>query len=341
MNPLTVALQGAATLAVLVALRIAGHPLAAAIVGGSLLVIGLLFQVIAPPKYSGGKPRFADLPPITFALLGLVPMILAVTAPGSPSGKHHLGHHVADVLLALAIGAACVYTSSLIDTYIVSPQLRGDRASRPCCESKDASWRPLTQLWLLHRVLAYLAVRISLGAVVLIVVVASIHKPSTAVTSVIVAVSSLVAGYVLNRATPIFVSAINPPFYVGDKVWLVEEYAAGDKPQTCYYAVDVSIDGVGLLEITDSNDPFNRDPTQDPEARMTRTHDRLVPIGDMSRLLRSRRTFSACAPGSGCRHVNKYCPDAQKYWNGEPAAGDQQPPPAGSPDPQPPATPDA
>jgi hypothetical protein len=230
-----------------------------------------------------------------------------------------------------------VYASSLVDAYIVSPRLRGDRGKRPCEESKDAGWRPLTQLWLLHRILAYLAVRISLAAGVLIVVVASIHKPSTTVTSAIVAVSSLVAGYLLNRATPIFISAINPPFYVGDKVWLVEEYAAGVKPQTCYYAVDVSIDGVGLLELADSNRVLDRESTQGPDARIGRTHDRIVAIGDTGRLLRSRRTFTECATNN-CRLVNKYCPIAQHHRDQESddaeQSRDQQEaqPPASTPD---------
>ena len=319
MNPLTVAAQGLAALAVLVALRIAGDPLAAAIVGGSLFAVGLVFQLVfwpkpppkPPPK---GKawlaPLLASLPVVTFVLLGVVPFILALTAP---AGKHHHvyhAHHVADVLLAVACGAACVYAASLIDAYIVSPRLRGDRGKRPCQEVKDAKWRPLTQLWLLHRILAYLAVRISLAAGVVIVVVASIHKPSTAVTSAIVAVSSLVAAYLLNRATPIFISAINPPFYVGDKVWVVEEYAAGEKPQTSYYAVDVSIDGVGLLELADSNKAVDRDPSPGGDAGSARTHDRIVAIGDMGRLLRSRRVFAACA--TECQWVNKYCPIAQQ-----------------------------
>lgn len=205
------------------------------------------------------------------------------------------------IAASLAAAALAVCLSSLVDWYFVAPRLRGaGERDRPCIDSSAGGWRWLTQVWLLHRAVAYTLVRVAFAAGVGVIVVGALKHVPTTTGSLIGATAAVLAAYYLNRVVPVFGFAINPALHVGDKVVLAEEYGVGVEERPVYYVVDVSIDGFQLLEVDEQNLDL-------PVAsEFHRTHDRSVSLAEVQRLLRSRRKFRGC--DRVCCRANHYCP---------------------------------
>jgi hypothetical protein len=122
------------------------------------------------------------------------------------------------------------------------------------------------------------------------------HNIPQPISSVLTAATALLVAYIFSRVTQVASLSQNPPLRVGDTVVLAEEYGTGVESRPTYYVVDVALEGVQLRELR-SGQPI------DPN---THSHDRVLEIKDINRLLRAREMFDGCA--KECAGVNKYCP---------------------------------
>lgn len=203
--------------------------------------------------------------------------------------------------------AAVLFLSSLIDWTYIKPAMEGERglSTMPCRSSTERRWRTVTRRWLAHRVVAYLTLRLALVSALAVAVVAevlslNVHiKPSgaTVIAAVLGTGGTAILVFFLNRFVPVLTVVSNPPLQVGDQVVLAEEYGAGVAERPVYYVVDVSIEGIKLLELG---------PDGRPRGDYPRTHDRSLSVADAPRLLRFRGPFSGCA--KHCSRANPYCP---------------------------------
>lgn len=218
--------------------------------------------------------------------------------PVELSTRHRLWVFRGIALTGLAIPVA-IYLSSLVDWCYTSPRLRGlGGYTKPCIDSTARHWRTLTQVWLAHRAVAFVAVRGALAVAAAIGVVGVLPHVPPATASLIGATAAVIASYYLNRVVAVFALATHPPMQVGDKIVLAEEYGTGVDQRPSYYVVDVSMVGVQVLELGQQDEPVA--PT------LQRTHDRAIPLEDIQRLLRARRRFSGCV--ETCSRANPYCP---------------------------------
>jgi len=296
LSGIVVWLQAALVLGLDIALLFFGDPTAAGALGVAIFVTGVVIGLAALRGLPASRwPTRVGPGAGTLTTLFGVPAVLVIA--NVPHASPHHYENVRGVLLSMGAGMAVLYLSSLVDRFFIAPRLSGP--GRACLTSLEPRWRALTQIWLLHRLAAYLAFRVAVAANLFFVATSLLHKPSEAVKSAITGVALFVVGYYINRITPIASLAIDPPMYVGDKVFLAEEYSA-DSPAGGYFVVDVSLDGFKLIEL-ESNERLRIRADR-------RTHDRLLPITDVPRLLRARRRFTGCRPGErGCGETNPYC----------------------------------
>lgn len=121
----------------------------------------------------------------------------------------------------------------------------------------------------------------------------------------------------LNRLFPAGALVANPRVSVGDRIVLAEEYGTGVDERPVFYVVDISVQGVKLLQLDEEDQPIRSDGparrdgisdeagTEDP-LRPGRAHDRSVALQDVPRLLRLRGRFGGCA--ERCCGANHQCP---------------------------------
>lgn len=193
-----------------------------------------------------------------------------------------------------AAGAGAVYLSSLLDRYYVRPRMSGGHwdAAMPCHPyGRKPNWRRVTQIWLLHRLLSYLAVVAAGAGMVILPLAHWLGGLTQADIAAIAAAATILAGYYLSRAAPVIAFVENPPVSVGDVIDVAEEFET-EIGFSSYYVVDVSVEGLKLRRL--------------PPQGALRTHDRLLDINDVSRLLRARDVdHKPCA--SCCQLVNVHC----------------------------------
>jgi hypothetical protein len=292
-----VVLQAALVLGLLVALSFLGDPTAAAALGGAIFLVGVVIHLASRrglPEES--RPTQFGTHAATLAVLAAMPLVLTFQGIWHPHEHDYVS--VRAVVLSMAAGMAVIYLSSLVDRFFLRPRL--SNRDRACLTSLEGRWRANTQIWLLHRLAAFLAFRLAVAVSLAFVATAVLHNPSDATKSAIAGVVLFVVGYYISRITPIATLAINPPMYVGDKVVLAEEYTAASA-HSGYFVVDVALEGFKLLEVDEFDVLLHKD-----DRRM---HDRLLPITDVPRLLRSRHRFDGCrASDQGCGEINPYCP---------------------------------
>jgi hypothetical protein len=214
----------------------------------------------------------------------------------------------ATVKAMLIIGAAtltALYASSLVDRYYILPRVSGGhwRGQMPCCDD-HLRWKRVTRTWLLHRLLANLLF-VGGGAVVLTVGVTHwVRGDEQTVATVVAAAATVLAGFYLTRTAPAIAQVVNPWIQVGDTIQLAEEFnvpAEAEFPK--YYVVDVSLEGVKLRDLAGAR--LLRERSAPPR----RTHDRVIDIPEISKLLRSRPPGRPCTGRrEGCKAVNPYCP---------------------------------
>ena len=72
---------------------------------------------------------------------------------------------------------------------------------------------------------------------------------------------------------------VNPPLQIGDRVQLAEPFSAPPLLVTSYYAVDIAVEVIKLLELEWPNGvPVRED--------QNRTYDRVLDLADVHKLLR-------------------------------------------------------
>lgn len=204
---------------------------------------------------------------------------------------------------ALATITATIYLSSLIDWCLIVPRLRGgdQGGAFPCRRPSSVDWRGTTQLWLTHRTVAFTIVRLTGLAFLAIAVAAVFPQLSTTAASLLGAIALLIAAYFVNKVLPITGLMTNPPFAIGDRITLAEEFGTGVETRPAYYVADAAVEGFALIEVDENDRPCSATAPGLPEP------DRTLDLGDVMRLLRGKRQFGGCTD-SICLGVNRECP---------------------------------
>lgn len=245
--------------------------------------------------HRGGHRLVAGSP-----LLVLAPWLPTIVPPSGFKSDST----VVAITLAATAAASVIYLSSLVDWFYVVPRMRGARGKMPCTHSLDSCWGSITRVWLLHRLTAMLVLVVANAAIVGLAANRwLLGKDNKVIAGGIAAAATVLAGYYLTRAASVIAFVQHPPLQVGDKIQLAAEFTETD-PDRSYYVVDVALEGVRLLAL----DAYDR--VLYP-AQAAKTHDRVLDIADVARLLRSRRAFGAC--DVKCKHANPHCPGTLDY----------------------------
>jgi hypothetical protein len=275
--------------------------LALVLAGGSLVLLLINWSAIAPSKAhreEGERESLIGAIAVMTWVGGLVPLAVIHGVVGEAHG------HPSWLWRALAIDFTAVfgtfYLSSLTDWCYVVPRMKGlgDNSCLPCQTSTLGKWKAVTRFWLLHRIAAYLIGRIGLLTGMVLIAAQLLPPLSNSAISAIATVVAALLIFYLNRVIAVGGLVSNPPIQVGDKVVLAEEFGTGVVQRPAYYIVDVSIEGVKLLEVDGRDQPRR--------AGFSRGHDRTLNLADVSRLLRARERFEGCR--SECCKANEYCP---------------------------------
>jgi hypothetical protein len=306
----TIALQATLLTVNLLAMSVLSSPstarwYGASIAGVSVVVLVLSFLWTAP-AYRRGPLRAVVWPVIIVA----VPWLAGASRAGgllwSPHWRAGIAHSDLDAVLTIVIGSttafAAIYLSSLVDAAYIRPLVsgRGRNAMMPCQSSLSERWKGLTARWLMHRLLATLGFILGLTVVVTITVKHWIVPNENQITAGgIAAAATLLAGFYLTRARSVIAFAPNPALHVGDAVELIDE---GTQHVRRYYVQDVALEGIKLLELADGDrTPKKSDP-------IWPSHDRMLDLPDVLRVLRARKRFTPCGEcASQCKRVNPYC----------------------------------
>lgn len=286
----------------------------------ALLVISLLWRLAhvshVPEQYdppAGNRPRPALLDaPGHLAAWVIALVVFVVASPGSFPASVTVAARDVTVTRAIftlaVIAVAAVYVSSLVDQFYVTPRMSGDQWGQRPCRSYDQgrSWKGVTRIWLLHRLLSYLMV-VACGAVLIALVLN--HWLKTGVGQVTIgaigATATVLAGFYLTRAASVIAFIQNPVIYVGDTVQLAEEYPSPHSTRR-YYVMDVAVEGLKLADVT-TPQRHSRHGSDSSSASGDTHHDRVLDINDVSRLLRRRLMTKPCTATS-CSGLNTYCP---------------------------------
>lgn len=244
--------------------------------------------------------------------VGLVAMALPVLiVDWATGGKGFIGS-VEDrrgVLLAMLLIAAVVafllLLSTLVDWAYVRPRLRGNYGAI-CATSMGGRWRLVTQVWIVHRSLVTLAGIGGVTALVALSANAWVKPIDETVAGAIAAVATIIVGFYLTRVPPMLAFAFNPPLQVGDVVEIAEEFRVHQPGRLReYFVVDVAREGVKLLQLREDD----RVPREGPDA--DRTHDRMVDVLEVAKLLRGRRPMTPCS--EKCQKLTKEC-SCPRMW---------------------------
>lgn len=310
MNPYVTAAQAVMLAICVCLLSTVGTPTVAIVLTVVLLVSAALARLMDYP-WRGRDRRGAGIAEYLMPLDGpLWVVVLLVTTLFSHEIPFVGGISVADVdestvkalFIAASAALAAVYLSSLTDRYYISPRMRGSHwdGAMPCTPSPAAAWSRVTRIWLLHRMLANLS--FVAGGTIAVAVTANhwIGPLNEPIAAAIAATATILAGFYLTRTAPVIALIINPTVEVGDALDLAEEFDVRDKYPT-YYVVDVALEGLKLLK-HDYRAPAARPPRL--------THDRVLDVTDVSKLLRERLPEKPCSSTrvQDCRLVNPHCP---------------------------------
>jgi hypothetical protein len=265
----------------------------------------------------GPEPAEGHLEVRAGLLLMGAPLLILLVVPGAVGFIHVAEGDQGVVLAMLVIATVVLYLillSTLMDWYYVLPSLRGGRGTI-CATSMNERWRSVTRAWLLHRAGAVYGGIAGVTALVSISANSWVRPIDEIVAGVIAAVATIIVGYYLTRAALLVAIAGNPPVQVGDVIEIAEEFNVHEPEQLReYFVVDVALEGVKLLNL-DKGDVIRRD---GPDAK--RTHDRMVDVMEIAKLLRKRRPARPCS--SGCQYFTEHCA-CDRPW--APVAEDDQP----------------
>jgi len=213
----------------------------------------------------------------------------------------------------LAIAAATIYLSSLVDWYVILPRVSGQLGPRPCRDRDPQfpfphSWKEVTRWWYIHRIVATLAFRFLLAAAIAAVLGQFIGAGEQA-KILAGLVLGIFATYVSTLSSAVFQGA-QPKLLVGETVIVTPRprrqwwppFTKVYPPALAgrQYVIDVSVEGIHMTAAAPRELP---DP---PGPRFVCEADRLALVNhDSARL--SPREFSGCA--DRCSGINWYCID--------------------------------
>jgi hypothetical protein len=216
-----------------------------------------------------------------------------------------------DSVLVILIGSttafAAIYISSLIDFVYVQPLMsgsgKGPAGTRmPCQSSMHLRWKTVSRIWLAHRLFSTLGFVLGMTVVVAIAVTRWVTDVDETTAAAVAAAATLLAGFYLTRARSVMAYLQNPSLWVGDAVEVIDEETSWTRR---YYVQDVSLEGFKLIELpagADDNTPKRHEP-------IWPSHDRMLDLPDILRLVRTRRRFLPCGDcPSRCKRVNPSCP---------------------------------
>jgi hypothetical protein len=211
----------------------------------------------------------------------------------------------------LAIAAATIYLSSLVDWYVILPRVSGQLGPRPCRERDPRfpfphSWKEVTRWWYIHRIVATVAFRFLLAGAIAAVLGQFIGAGQEAkiLAGLILGVF---ATYVSTLSSAVFQGA-QPKLLVGETVivrprarrqwWPPFSNVHPPHLDGRQYVIDVSLEGIHLTSATLREQP------ELPKRRFVREADRLPLVNHDSAHL-SPQEFSGCA--HRCSGINWYC----------------------------------
>jgi hypothetical protein len=211
----------------------------------------------------------------------------------------------------LAIAAAAIYLSSLVDWYLILPRVSGQLGARPCRDRDPRfpfphSWKEVTRWWYIHRIVATVAFRFLLAAAIASVLGQFIGAGEEA-KIIAGLVLGVFATYFSTLSSAVFQGA-QPRILVGETVivrarprrqwWPPFSKVYPPDLDSRQYVVDVSLEGIHMTAAAP------REQLDLPDPRFVREVDRLPLVNhDSARL--SPREFSGCA--HRCSGINWYC----------------------------------
>jgi uncharacterized protein YneF (UPF0154 family) len=278
-----------------------GYPYSGVYIAVAVTLAALiLWGVNRSVAKSAGGGRIWLVPTVAVAVV-VLPCVALLWVPKTPVGAptHDWESHHTLAVLAMAVLASAIFAvmwlSSVIDRCYVLPRLAGGAGKRPCTHSLDSSWRGLTRIWFLHRLIAAVVLVAATIAIVAIAANEWLLNLNQVVAAALAAATTVLGGFYLTRLPFAVAMVANPPINVGDKVLFAEMF-----PQPAstphYYVSEMSLEGVKLVELTAGDDRAR------PET--DRPYDRILDLGEIHKLLRARDAFGPCGE---CRGVNLYC----------------------------------
>jgi hypothetical protein len=247
------------------------------------------------------------------AALGAATLLIVASWAFGPSPEGAAAETARAALVFLAIAAAAIYLSSLVDWYVILPRVSGQLGPRPCRERDPRfpfphSWKEVTRWWYIHRIVATLAFRFLLAAAIAAVLGQFIGfgEDTKILTGLLL---GIFATYVSTLSSAVFQGA-QPKLLVGETVivrprphrqwWPPFSKIYPPDLEGRQYVIDVSVEGIHMTAAAP------REQLDLPEPRFVREADRLALVNhDSARL--SRKEFSGCA--HRCSGINWYCID--------------------------------
>jgi hypothetical protein len=324
--------QAFALAVALVCLSLFGSALAALITSAVCAVVALYLRA----RYRGELLAVrAHVPPHRERLDRIVGGDLqTLLAAGITAGAIMLGFGVDGIDIGLArttpllvaVAAAAIYLSSLVDWFVILPRMTGMLGARPC-RTQEArhprfphSWRETTRWWLVHRIVAALVLRFGLAFALTLTLHRYISMPGG--TKIVAgALLGFLASYLKVIPAASF-QAGHPTMVVGDTVHhaetarmprqlrlfgrsinlpLKKAVAAGERsPREWVY--DVALEGVDVVRA----DTREGEVPQTPEGAIAYVNrPRKILMRDIAGAEPADRPFSGCV--GRCSGINWYC----------------------------------
>ena len=216
------------------------------------------------------------------------------------------------VLASLTIAAAGVYSSSLVDWYVILPRLSGQLGHRPCRSAHPGfpfphSWKEVTRWWYIHRIIGALIFRVfvSLAAAAIVGDLIGVGVQAKIAAGLII---GLFGPYMASIPDAIL-QASQPKVLVGQTVLakarprrqLLPPFRKIEPPELHgpQYVVDVSVEGVHLTATA----PRTADtpPSDEPFVG----HPDRIGLANLESARAAPHHFSGCR--ERCSGINWYC----------------------------------
>ncbi len=239
--------QVAVLIVALGAMALRGFNVAAAAIGGGIVVFGFLLDTVYvlcrdPRRVSQPRVRLdRTVRGQLFALaIGTALLIFAFHVTGY-TPLQHTAAFVRAAVIGCVVGAATIYASSLVDWYWIVPRVSGATGPAPCERPGGERWAGLTNIWLFHRAVATTVVTGVLAGVPGYMAGTS-HSGSAGTVWALFG-AALAIGYnsVTSGVRQAFFYAFNTTVQVGD--WIRVRTGLDEAVQNAY-VVDVSVQGL-------------------------------------------------------------------------------------------------